>query len=125
MLRTAEQEPCKTCLATAEEYSLECSQWELLVPVPVKEAIKSCGTCEHERVFSTDSSFCYRCASHNEWEPEEDPKVEANDERIYCPFPNGDQLYCRQEKCGIWVVDGRTGTGMCALVMMAERMVNR
>jgi len=120
-LLSGTKEPCATCITGTKKE--ERSLWEPLDPEPVKEAIKSCGTCEHKRVFSTDTSyFCHRCAGLNEWEQEEDAKAkEVNDERICCPFPNGGQLYCRQEKCGTWAVDGRTGTGKCALVMIAEQ----
>jgi len=106
--------PCLNCV--------EDKNWEPKETAPLE---RFCGTCNHINLgFSEEPCVtCLTSEKSSQWEPEED--VEEADERIYCPFPNGGQLYCRQERCGIWAVDGRTGTGMCALVMIAGKVAGR
>jgi hypothetical protein len=119
---------CKyTSIPASKTPCLNCFAYKNWKPAESDPPDRFCVTCHHSLLMSTNEP-CATClagaAERLLWEPKETEPEEAN-EGICCPFVNGDQLYCRQEKCGIWAVDGRTGTGMCALVMIAGKVANR
>jgi hypothetical protein len=126
-------ENCKyTCIPASKTPCLNCVTYENWQPQVPTSLNKFCGTCNH-MLLGFSEEPCVTCLQgekeSSQWEPLDptpmEEEVEETNERICCPFPNGGQLYCRQEKCGIWAVDGRTGAGMCALVMIAGKVAGR
>jgi hypothetical protein len=115
----AHKTPCFTCMVH--------EAWESVDAGP--KFIKCCTTCKYEW-YSLRTGPCKSCPGYVKWEPKEtdppkeDPGVEdANNEEKTCPFQGS--ASCDGDKCGIWVVDGRSSTGMCALVMMAWKLAER